>query len=150
MNEDAIYPCGDPIRQGDRVWWDDGGAVGYIHEIVDPSKCLDNYGIEEASVIIRINDPVNCAADLQTFAVPLKRLEDLGVWKLDEDECVIVDSVIGRARDLTGYSEVDASCSVLSPLVSGDRKSWRVCFYRNGQVLDSCFVQVPGSGSGLP
>ena len=136
MTPDAKYPSGDSISIGDRVWWDDGTAIGYIHEILDSENGLLNYGLEEDSVIIRINDPIVSPVDLQTFAVPLSRLEQLGVWKMSQSDSNSIDAMVLKARSVKGYSESDCSCSIYSLLNEYGLRKWRILFYHNGSQFD--------------
>ncbi|MBZ0218808.1 MAG: hypothetical protein K8I01_00010 [Candidatus Methylomirabilis sp.] len=86
------YPSGEPIRLGDRVWWDGGLAVGYIAEVLTSISDATSAGLSEPGVIISTTRDARGGTPRVAYSQRL--LADDGVGLVSDRESREIDAVV--------------------------------------------------------
>lgn len=124
--ERPAYASGRPIAVGDRVWWDEGAAIGHVRELWACPDAWRSAGQREATLLIaQARDP---AVPSDLVAYPLRALAEEGVDVLSAEEAAQVDAVLAAvARHLGAASGDDLGVSCTWE--SGRLRHWTVTRY---------------------
>ena len=127
------FSDGSPVKVGDRVWWNEGSAIGYVVGIHEREADFVSLGLSEPGVFIADFMGPNVGVEY-----PRRVFEDEGIGLLSMEEVRFADKLLAAATRF--LSESKGLVAGLRRDTSSDCRLWNVVFFRDGNPVN--VVQV--------
>jgi hypothetical protein len=89
-----------PLAAGDRVWWDEGAAIGYIRHVLATSDQWEAWGLDEPTLIVaQTSDP---SVDSGMIGLPVRTVSEEGIGRLTRAESASADAALAAAAQYFG------------------------------------------------
>ena len=140
------YPDGTDLKEGDIVWWNEGGSVGHVQKIIATPEQQKEWGLKGPAAFFGNQHPYH--PDTLGICYPFECFENEGIAKLPASSLVKLAAAFTQALSAAPTEAKRCAYSVRTRSANNRMVEWIFQFeVFHGGLID---IVIPADDSWVP